>query len=129
MKKIAKIVLIAAVALGIVYFVGTGFMKQTNVVLSHYEVSNDGAAITLHVGVASSMGFIRAYQDEGGGVKPHYLNFYSTFGGFNSSLGSENSFVLEVAPDDTEIYFYQGDGGYKLVLSKNEQTGEWEALK
>lgn len=129
MKKIAKVVIIVVVVLGMFYFVGSGFVEQTNVVLTDYTVSEDGTKITLNVDVVSSMGFIRNYKDEGGGVKPHYLKFYSTFGGLNSPLGSESSFVLEIAPDDTEIYFYQGAGGYKLVLDKNEKTGAWELSK
>ena len=28
-------------------------------------------------------------------------------------------------PDDTEIYFNRPDGGYELVLVKEEATGEW----
>lgn len=31
--------------------------------------------------------------------------------------------------DGTEIYFYQDNGGYTLVLKKNEQTGVWEVPK
>lgn len=129
MKKIIAAALTVAISLSVFYLVGTGFMKQTSVVLTDYSESEDGTEITLHVAVASSMGYIRDYKDEGGGVKPHYLKFYSTFGGLNSSFGSENSFALDIAQDDTEIYFYQGDGGYRLVLKKNDQTGVWEVPK
>lgn len=57
--------------------------------------------------------------------KPHYLTFYSTFGGVNSSFGTVNTFILELDPDDTEIYFNRPGGGYELVLEKNTETGEW----
>lgn len=129
MKKIIAAALTVAISMSVFYLVGTGFMNQTSVVLTDYSESEDGTEITLHVAVASSMGYIRDYKDEGGGVKPHYLKFYSTFGGLNSSFGSENSFALDIAPDDSEIYFYQGDGGYTLVLKKNEHTGVWEVPK
>ena len=87
-KKI--IVLITIIILLIVSFlIGTGFQKRTDVILGDFAVSEDGSKITLHVGVASSMGYIRNFKDKGGGVKPHYLTFYSTFGGLNSSLGSK----------------------------------------
>ena len=56
----------------------------------------------------------------------YYLKLYSTFGGLNSSFGAKSSFVLEIAPDDTEIYFCQGNGRYKLILKKNEHTGKWK---
>lgn len=129
MKKIITIVLTVVTAFGLFYFIGTGFLENNSVLLNDYTVSEDGTEIILNISLASSMGFVRDYKDEGGGVKPHYLHFYSAFGGLNSSLGAKNKFVLEIAPDDTEIYFYRGNGGYALVLEKNEQTGVWEAAK
>lgn len=123
-KKI--IVLIAIIILLIASFlIGTGFRKRTDVVLESFGISKDGSEITLNVGMASSMGYIRNFKDKGGGVKPHYLTFYSTFGGLNSSFGSKKAFTLELVPDDTEIYFNRAGGGYELVLVKNEETGEW----
>ena len=126
MVKRKIIVLIAIIILLIASFlIGTGFRKRSDVVLGGFTVSEDGSRITINVGVESSMGYIRNFKDKGGGVKPHYLTFYSTFGGLNSSFGSKNTFMLEVVPDDTEIYFNRADGGYELVLLKNEETGEW----
>ena len=49
----------------------------------------------------------------------------STFGDFNSSFGTVRSFVLELAPTDTEIYFNRPGDGYELVLQKDEITGQW----
>lgn len=123
-----KVVLIIAiiVALIVSFLIGTGFMKRSDVALGAYSVSDDGSEITLNVGVMSSMGYIRNFKDNGGGVKPHYLTFYSTFGGLNSSFGAVNSFVLELAKEDTEIYFNRSNSGYELVLVKNVDTGEWE---
>lgn len=122
--------MIAALAatgvLAAAYFAGTGFIKRTDVVLVDYSVSEDGTAIRLEVGVASSMGYTRGCTDTGGGVEPHYLTFYNTFGGLNSSLGAVHSVVLEPAPRDTEIYFNRADRGYELVLRKNAGTGAWE---
>ncbi len=75
------------------------------------------------------MGFVRDYKDEGGGVKPHYLKFYSAWGGLNSSIGAKNKFTLELSPEDTEIYVYHGNGGYDLILEKNSVSGEWQRVK
>lgn len=126
MKKRLVILAIAAVIVLILsFFVGTGFLKRADVVLYDYSVSEDGTKLTFHGGITSSMGYIRGFEDDGGGVKPHYLTFYSTFGGLNSSLGAKNEFVLDLAEQDTEIYFNRGDGGYELVLQKNAETGEW----
>ena len=125
MKK--KIILAIGIIIVLIasFLIGTGFMKRTDVALVDYVVAEDGSTINLGVQVASSMGYIRGFKDNGGGVKPHYLTFYSAFGGLNSSFGSVNSIVLELGKDDTEIYFNRPDGGYELVLVKNVDTGEW----
>ena len=126
MKKIIIIALIVVVAIFASYLIGTGYIINGGVYLGEYSVSEDGTEITFNAGVASSMGFIRGYKDEGGGVKPHYLKFHNTFGGLNSSWGAKNEFALPLDADDTEIYFYRGNGGYELVLQKNAETGVWE---
>ena len=123
-KKILTIVTMIIVFI-LIFFIGTGFQKKTDVVLIDYAVSEDGTAIDLGVQVASSMGYVRGYKNNGGGVKPYYLTFYSTFGGLNSSLGAVNSVMLEIAPDDKEIFFNREGGGYELVLVKNEETEQW----
>ena len=125
MKKKMMAVIIIVVVLVAAFLISTGFHKRTDVVLFDYSVSEDETAINLGVQVSSSMGYIRGFKNNGGGVKPHYLTFYSTFGGLNSSFGTVNSFVLELEPDDAEIYFNRPNGGYELVLVKDEATGEW----
>lgn len=124
-KKKIITVIAGIVVLIVVFFIGTGFMKNSNIVLTHYSISEDGTEITMDVGVSVSIGYVRSFQNKGGGVKPHYLTFYSTFGGINSSLGAKNTFTLKLAPEDTEIYFNRTDGGYELVLVKDEETGQW----
>lgn len=96
-----------------------------DVVLVDYSVSEDGTEITLDVGIPTSTGYIRGFKDNGSGVKPHYLTFFSTFGGINSPIGAEHSFQLELTSDDTEIYFNRPEGGYELILVKDEETGQW----
>ena len=132
MKKLITIfaILISAlVVLYMLYFVGTGFTERYDVYLHNYSVSEDGTQLTFSTGIYSSMGFTRGFKDNGGGVKPHYLTFYSTFGGLNSALGAKNEFVLPLDENDNEIYFADIDGGYKLVLKKNPETGVWEEPK
>lgn len=124
-KKIFTIVVIVFSVLIMSYFIGTGFMKRTDVALGEYSVSEDGTKLTFQAGVMSSMGYIRGFKDNGGGVKPHYLTFYSTFGGLNSSFGANSEFELELDKNDTEIYFGRSEGGYELVLQKDIDTGEW----
>lgn len=126
MKKKVILTIAIIVILIISFFIGTGFIKRTDVVLFDYAVAEDGSAVNFDVRVASSMGYVRGFKDNGGGVQPHYLTFYSTFGGLNSSFGAVNSFVLELDKNDTEIYFNSPDSGYELVLVRNVATGEWE---
>ena len=107
------------------FFIGTGFQKKTDVILTDYSAAEDGTSIRLVVQGASSMGYVRGFKDAGGGVRPHYLTFYQTFGGLNSSLGAKNTFILAIGPDDTEIFFNRPQGGYECVLQKDGDTGEW----
>ena len=130
MKK--KVIIIILVALGLVFLwiIASGFSIQTNTYITDvFVVSEDGSMITFKVDVGSSMGYVRGYKDEGGGVKPHYLKFYSAWGGLNSSIGAKNEFVLELEPEDTEIYLYHGDGGYELALKKDVTSGEWYRVR
>jgi len=125
-KKSIFIIIISITAVLIISFlIGTGFRKRTDVVLIDYSVSEDGTKLVFKTTIPTSMGYIRGFKNNGGGVKPHYLTFYSAFGGINSSFGAKNEFELSLGKDDTEIYFNRPDGGYELVLQKNAETGEW----
>ena len=125
MKKKIFLTIAVIVVLMLLMFICTGFRKRTDVVPFDYSVSDAGSAISLEIQVSSSMGYIRGFKDKGGGVKPHYLTFYSTFGGLNSSFGSINEIELELSRDNTEIYFNRPGGGYELVLKKDIATDEW----
>ena len=124
MKKVVIAISVITV-LVISFLVGTGFIERTDVCIIDYSVSDDGTTLTFKTAIPASMGYIRGFEDRGGGVKPHYLTFYSTFGGWNSSFGAKHEFELALAETDTEIYFNRPDGGYTLVLQKDTQTGVW----
>ena len=109
------------------FVVGTGFVERTDVVLIDYSVSMDSTKLKFKTAIPTSMGYIRGFKDEGGGMKPHYLTFYSTFGGLNSSLGAKQEFELDISEDECgEIYFNRPQNGYVLVLKKNIESREWE---
>ena len=130
MRKKLVFVLLALVCIVAIWMIGSGFAATTSVYITDdFVVSEDGSAITFTVGIGSSMGYVRGYKDEGGGVKPHYLKFYSAWGGLNSSIGAKNKYTLELSPDDTEIYVYHGDGGYDLALEKDSVSGEWHKVR
>lgn len=125
MKKGFIIAAAALIILILSYYAGSGFCQNGNVALSGYSLSADGSKLTFRTDVMSSVGFIRGFKNNGGGVRPHYLVFYSTFGGINSAWGAKNEFELDLSDSDTEIYFNRGKGGYELVLQKDKETGEW----
>ena len=124
-KKIFALTIIAVVVIVIGLFLGTGFTKNPNVELIDYTVSEDGKELSFSVGIPFSIGYVRGFNDVGGGVKPHYLDFYNTFGVINSSWGAQFDYVMELDEDATEVYFNRADGGYELVLKKDTGTGEW----
>jgi len=124
MKKKILIFISVVVVLTLILFIGTGFTKNPKVVIKDYSVSEDGKKLIFSIGIPDSIGYTRGFKNKGGGVKSHYLNFYNTFGVINSSLGAKFDYVLELDADDTEIYFNRTDGGYELVLQKNEK-GIW----
>lgn len=128
MKKI-WICVSALFLLGVVWLAATGFTVRSDVYIVDFCVSEDGGELTFRTSVSSSMGYARTFRDEGGGVKPHYLKFYSAWGGLNSSLGAKSEFTLALSPEDTEIYVYHGGSGYGLTLQKDEATGEWRRAK
>lgn len=98
--------------------------RITSVMLNDYSVSEAGDSMTIKVGVASSMGYIRTLKAKQKEDK-EYITFYSTYG-LNSNLGAKNEFLIELQPDCDEICFYTGNGEYELQLFKNSATKEWE---
>jgi len=123
-KKKFIYIVIFIILVALVWIIGSGFIKRTDVYLSDYSVSKDGSEITLQVGVAGSMGYIRDFLNDTNETEIMEMQFYSTFGGFNSSIGAKNEFVILLNPECREIYFYHNDG-FDLVLQKNQDTGEW----
>ncbi|MDO5397320.1 MAG: hypothetical protein Q4G33_05265 [bacterium] len=107
------------------YFISCGFNIRTDVALHDFSVSKDGTEITLNTTIMSSMGYTRGFKDNGGEAKPHYLTFYSTFGGVNSKFGAKSEHTLTLSKDDSEIYFNRANNEYELVLQKDKETGEW----
>ena len=128
MKK--KIIIILSVILIIIIalFVAGGFRKRTDVVLTNYSISEDGKIMTLNITITSSIGYARDLKVKQGGENK-YITFYSTFGFFNSKIGAKSEYEIELNPYCNEIYFYKGDGGYNLVLKKDESTNEWKSVK
>jgi hypothetical protein len=108
------------------YFLSTGG-KISGIMLTDYSISEDGNVMTLKVGVASSMGYVRKLKTREEGNKK-IITFYSTYG-LNSSIGARDEFRIKLHPSCDEIYFYSQNGEHKLKLHKNSETNEWERFK
>ena len=128
MKKKVFVAIATVLALVVIYFVGSGFMKNTSAIINDYRVSADGKEITLNIGVASSIGYIRdvkVRQQYGGKL---YLDCYSAFGGLNGSIGAKESFTFELNDDTTILAIYRNSNAYEEVLVKAED-GSWQCVK
>ena len=118
-KKMILILVIIFVLIVIILLTGGA---RTDVYLKDYDVTDAGEKITLYVGVSSSSGYVRKMKRTSGSMN-YYLTFYSTYL-FNSKIGAEDTFVLEIDDNVDEIYFYAGDNGYNKVLEK-DSVGNW----
>ena len=125
-KLLITVLLMIAVIIG--WIVGTGLMTRTDVYLAEWSVMPSGDVLTVKVGVAGSMGYIRAYRDVSEGPEIVRLRFYSAFGGLNSHMGARNTFVIPLSDECREVCFVRADG-IQTVLRKNETTGEWERTR
>ena len=130
MRKKICLVMLSMLGLIFAWMIISGYSYQTSAYITdQFVVSEDGKELKFTIAVGSPMGYVRGFKDEGGGVKPHYLKFYSAWGGLNSSIGAKSEYVLKLDPNDTEIYVYHGDSGYSLALKKDIDSGEWFSVK
>lgn len=130
MRKKICLFMLSMLGLIFAWMIISGYSYQTSAYITdQFVVSEDGKELKFTIAVGSPMGYVRGFKDEGGGVKPHYLKFYSAWGGLNSSIGAKSEYVLKLDPNDTEIYVYHGDSGYSLALKKDIESGEWFSVK
>ena len=72
MKRKVGIIILVVLCIIIFWLIASGFSIQTSAYITDdFVVTEDGSEIAFKVGVGSSMGYVRDYKDEGGGVKPH----------------------------------------------------------
>ena len=128
MKKGIAIVAAVIIALAAVYVVGSGFLKIPSAYISDFTVSDDGSEMTVHVGVGSSVGFVRkvaVHQQEGGKL---YLDCCAAFGGVNGSLGAKSEYTVKLNEDTEMIALYRSTDCYEEVLRKDE-NGDWQRVQ
>lgn len=112
------LIVIAIIAI----FLATGMVKK-EVYLKDFKISDDGKIMTIYVDTLDSIGYIRKMKSSSGSINGYYT-FYKTYG-FNSKMGSKDSYEIELTNDMDEIYFYTKNNGYKLILTKNKVNNEW----
>lgn len=128
MKKTIWIIVAVLALAALAYLGGSGLMRNSAVFVEDYAVAEDGRAITLEIGVADSVGYVRrlaTHQQQGGKL---YLVPYAAFGGFNGSIGAESRYTLPLEEDTTSIALYRADNAYEVVLQK-DADGLWQWAK
>ena len=129
MKKKSILIGIAAVSvLAVLYFVGSGFRKNPSAFLQDYRVSADGKEISLRIGAASSMGYIRKVKAHPQPDGKLYLDCYSAFGGLNGHVGAKESFSVELNEDTAVIAVCRNANAYEEILIKAED-GSWQRVQ
>ena len=106
-----------------VFVFNLGFVKNTNVIVDNFSVSEDGSV--MHLKVTTTEGYIRAFENYGGEINSHRLLFYSGYGRARDTDSPIIEFDLSVE-NQNEIYFNRARNKYELVLKKNPETGIWE---
>jgi len=112
-------------AIIVAWCIATGMMTRSDVYIYDYSVMEDANVLTVKVGVAGSMGYLRhcrVLSEADGQVQ---LRFYAAFGGLISKWGAKNMFVIPLSADTEQIILENG----RIILEKNEQTGQWERPK
>ena len=124
MKNFSKYALLILVVLLLAaYMILPGFLPVSSIYIHDYALSDDGTQITLLVGNASSMGYIRALRDDQHGGKL-YLTPVAAFGGINGKIGAKNTYVFDLDADTEIIALYKAKNAYQEALIKDE-NGEW----
>ena len=103
------------------WFALTGLNTRQDVFLAEYTTLPSGGAVTIRVGTAGSMGYLRHCTDISDDPSQTELRFYSAFGGFNSRMGARNVFLVPLSQNCTAVYF---EGNDDPVLIKDD-SGKW----
>lgn len=127
MKGMAITALGALVLLAVLYLLVPGFLRCESAYIEDFAVSGDGKAMTLTLGVGSSVGHIRkvsAHLGEGGELR---LDCLSAFGGINGAVGAGAVYTVPLEAEAQTICLYR-NGGYEAVLEK-DGSGAWRRIQ
>ena len=127
MKKVWIITLAVCVALvGIVGLavLFPGLQRRNDVFVSDFSLSEDGKELTLQIGVAGSMGYVRKLEPVDAKENVLLLDAYAAFGGPNGSVGAKDAYAIPVAEDVSAVALCRSGGEYEIVLEKKD--GNWQ---
>lgn len=124
-KRNIIIITIIVVLISGLLFLSTG-KARTDVFLRDFSIDERSNIMTIKVGVSSSSGYVRKMKRTSGSMN-YYYTFYSTFG-INSKIGAKDTFEIQLDNNVDAIYFYTGYGGYKKVLTKDNETNKWSKV-
>ena len=126
MKKVGFIILITVLALVFSYLVVPGFFRQANATVTDFAVSEDGSEMVILVGVAQSVGYVRAVSQHQQSNGKLCLDCYSAFGGINGSWGAKRQYTIQLHEDTKTIAVWSSaDNDYRTILKK-DKDGEWK---
>lgn len=126
MKKVGFIIWVIIFALVFSYLVIPGFFRQAGATIADFAVSEDGTEMTIIVGVAQSIGYVRAVSQHQQPDGKLCLDCYSAFGGLNGSWGAKSRYTIQLDEDTKTIaVWHSGDKNYRTILEKDED-GEWK---
>ena len=127
MKKVWIIMLMVCILLvgitGLVMLL-PGFQRRNDVFVSDFSLLEDGKALTVQIGVAGSMGYVRKLEPIGTKDNVLLLDAYSAFGGPNGSIGAKDAYAIPVAEDVSAVALCRSGGEYEIVLEKKD--GIWQ---
>lgn len=126
LKIVARTLAVIVILIGL-HVILSGFFRVGDAFIGEYSVSEDGKEMTMQVGVASSIGYIRSVsvnQQQGGTL---YLDCYSAFGGLNGSIGAKGKYTIPIEEDTKVIALYRNFNTYEIILEKNND-GDWERV-
>lgn len=129
-KKWIKIVVITQIIVIVlfgIYMLLTGFHRMSDAYIGEYIVAEDGREITIQVGVAGSIGYIRnvAVNKQEDGIM--YLDCYAAFGGINGKIGARDEYNFLLEEETDTIALYRSGSRYEIILKKDNE-GNWSRV-
>ena len=126
LKKRRLIKIIILIIFIIVLIIVSGFIKRYDVVITDF-IDKEGE-MELDIALTSPVGCARSVKAKNENNRK-YLTFYNNFSFPNGGSTCYNKFNIKVEDECDEIYLYDSNDHYYLVLRKDLDTNTWNLLK